>query len=185
MPVANVPTLFVAGLGNLPFPMTRHSVGQLVIDALATRLGIRLTSDRGGYSGQGNVLIGETRVNLALYKSKSLMNISGPSIVKAYRQTVNSPTSMIVLADSLSHRVEAVSMKLGGSANGHNGVKSIISALGGEMGFYRLRLGIGRDESDAAEYVMRQLSSYERRYWVNEGLDLVLHEIEKVALKIR
>ena len=91
---------------------------------------------------------------------------------------------MIILTDSLSHKVEALSVKLGGSANGHNGVKSLISALGGEMGFYRFRLGIGRDESDAATYVMRQLSSHERRYWTDEGgLDLVLKEIEKVALK--
>lgn len=111
------------------------------------------------------------------------MNISGPSIVKAYRGSVNSPRHMIVLTDSLSHRVEALSVKLGGSANGHNGVKSIISALGGEMGFHRFRLGIGRDESDAAEYVMRQLSSHERRFWGDEGLDLVVQEIEKVALK--
>ena len=111
------------------------------------------------------------------------MNISGPSIVKAYRDSVNSPRHMIVLTDSLSHRVEALSVKLGGSANGHNGVKSIISALGGEMGFYRFRLGIGRDESDAAEYVMRQLSSHERRFWGDEGLDLVVQEIETVALK--
>jgi peptidyl-tRNA hydrolase, PTH1 family len=50
---------------------------------------------------------------------------------------------MIILTDSLSRPVEALSVKLGGSANGHNGVKSIISALGGEMRFYRFRLGIG------------------------------------------
>ncbi|KAF8902922.1 peptidyl-tRNA hydrolase [Gymnopilus junonius] len=183
MPVATVPQLFIAGLGNLPYPMTRHSVGQLVIDALATRLGIQMKSDRGGYSGHGNVFIGSTSVNLTLFKSKSLMNISGPSIVKAYRQTVNSPASMIILTDSLDHRVTALSVKLGGSANGHNGVKSIISALGGESGFYRFRLGIGRDETDAAAYVLQRLSSHERQYWNNEGLDAILREIEKVALK--
>jgi PTH1 family peptidyl-tRNA hydrolase len=90
---------------------------------------------------------------------------------------------MIVLTDSLLHEIEVLSVRLGGSANGHNGVKSIISALGGEMGFYRFRLGIGRVESDPATYVMRQLSSHERRYWTDEGLDLILKEVEKVALK--
>ncbi|PPQ80910.1 LOW QUALITY PROTEIN: hypothetical protein CVT25_014276 [Psilocybe cyanescens] len=102
---------------------------------------------------------------------------------KPYRQTVNSLTSMIIHADSLLHRVEDLSVKLDGSANGHNGVKSIIFALGGEMGFHQFRLGIGRDESDAAEYVMRQLPSHELRYWGDEGLDSVMREIEKVALK--
>ena len=120
---------------------------------------------------------------LNVYVTESLMNISGPSIAAAYRQSVNFPSSMIILTDSLSHKVEALSVKLGGSPNGHNGVKSLISALGGEMGFYRFRLGIGRDESDAATYVMRQLSSHERRYWTDEGLDLILKEVEKVALK--
>ena len=111
------------------------------------------------------------------------MNISGPSIVQNFRQTANSPGSMVVLADSLEHKVGALSPKLGGSANGHNGVKSIIAALGGEMGFYRFRLGIGRNQMDAAVYVMQTLSSYERKFWNDEGLDLVLKEIEKVAIK--
>ncbi|KAJ3503232.1 hypothetical protein NLJ89_g8524 [Agrocybe chaxingu] len=183
MTVSSIPRLFIAGLGNIPYPLTRHSVGQLVVDALAHRLGIRMASVRGGYSGHGTALIGDTLVDLTLFKSRSLMNISGPSIVSAYRQTVANPNSMIVLVDSLEHRVEGLSVKLGGSANGHNGVKSIISALGGELGFYRFRIGVGRDQTDAATYVMRQLSSHERRYWENEGLDLVLREVEKVALK--
>ncbi|KAF8813960.1 peptidyl-tRNA hydrolase [Phlegmacium glaucopus] len=183
MTFSSIPHLFVAGLGNLPYPITRHSIGQFVIDALASRLGIHMSSGKSGYSGQGKLLVGDTTIALTLFKSKSLMNISGPSIVAAYRQSVNSPSSMIILTDSLSHRVETLSVKLGGSANGHNGVKSIISALGGEMGFYRFRLGIGRDESDAATYVMRKLSSHERSYWTDEGLDLILKEIEKVATK--
>ena len=83
------------------------------------------------------------------------MNISGPSTAKAYRDSVNVPSRMVVLADSFSHRVESVSVKLGGSANGHNGIKSIIAARGGEQGFYRLRLGTGRDDSDMADCVMR------------------------------
>ena len=90
---------------------------------------------------------------------------------------------MGVLADSLSHRVESVSVKLGSSANGHNGIKSIIAARGGEQGFCRLRLRTGSDDSDAADYVTRELSSHEQRFWGEEGLDLVLCEIEKVELK--
>jgi PTH1 family peptidyl-tRNA hydrolase len=111
------------------------------------------------------------------------MNISGPSIAAAFRKTVQSPTSLIIITDSLSHKPETLSVKLGGSANGHNGVKSIISALGGETGFYRFRVGIGRDESDPADYVMRKLSSHERQFWDDQGLDLVLSEIEKVTHK--
>lgn len=109
------------------------------------------------------------------------MNISGPSVAAAFRKTGQLPSSLIVISDSLSHKVETLTVRLGGSANGHNGVKSIISALGGETAFHRFRVGIGRDESDAASYVMRKLSSHERQFWDDQGLDLVLTEIEKVA----
>ncbi|KAG6817480.1 hypothetical protein H0H87_008105 [Tephrocybe sp. NHM501043] len=109
------------------------------------------------------------------------MNISGPSIAAACRRTVQSPSSMIVISDSLSHKVETMHARLGGSANGHNGVKSIISALGNDLNFHRFRIGIGRDDTDAATYVLRKLSSHERRFWGDEGLDLVLSEIEKIA----
>ncbi|KAF5386150.1 hypothetical protein D9615_002592 [Tricholomella constricta] len=182
MPVA-IPRILVVGLGNLPYPMTRHSVGQVIIDSLASRLGIHMSAERNGILGQGNVTIGETMVSLHLFKSKALMNISGPSIAAAFRRTVSSPSSLIVISDSLSHKVETLHARLGGSANGHNGVKSIISALGGEMNFHRIRVGIGRDETDAATYVMRKLSSHERQFWNDEGLDLILSEIEKVAFK--
>ncbi|KAG5641846.1 hypothetical protein DXG03_004105 [Asterophora parasitica] len=182
MPAA-IPRILVVGLGNLPLPITRHSVGQVIIDSLAARLGIHMSAERSGIAGHGDVLVGQTIVSLHLFKSKSLMNVSGPSIAAAYRKSVQSPSQLIVLSDSLSHKPEKLHVRVGGSANGHNGVKSIISALGGEMNFYRFRVGIGRDETDAAIYVMRKLSSHERQFWDNEGLDLVISEIEKVALK--
>ncbi|RDB16686.1 putative peptidyl-tRNA hydrolase [Hypsizygus marmoreus] len=183
MVAVTIPKILVVGLGNLPFPYTRHSIGQFIVDSLASRLGIHMSSERNGISGQGNVLVGETLVSLTLFKSKSLMNISGPSIAATMRKTIQSPTSMIVISDSLSHKVETLQVRLGGSANGHNGLKSIISSLGNDMNFYRFRVGIGRDETDAAMYVMRKLSSHEQQFWNDRGLDLVLAEIEKVARK--
>jgi len=179
--IATVPNILVVGLGNLPYPLTRHSIGQLAIDSLASRLGIRLSAERSGISGHGTVTIGSTVVSLYLFKSKSLMNVSGPSIAAECRKTVHSPRSMIVLSDSLSHKVESLHVRLGGSANGHNGVKSIVSALG-NGDFWRFRLGIDRDNTDAATYVMRNLSSHERQFWDGPGLDHLLTEIEKIAL---
>jgi PTH1 family peptidyl-tRNA hydrolase len=111
------------------------------------------------------------------------MNISGPSVAATYHKTVSSPKSLIVMADSLLHPVETLSVKLGGSANGHNGVKSVITALGGETDFYRFRIGIGRNDTDAAVYVLQKLSNHERQFWSNEGLDLVLSELETIARK--
>ncbi|KAL0063735.1 hypothetical protein AAF712_009292 [Marasmius tenuissimus] len=123
--------------------------------------------------------------HLTLFKSKQAMNISGPSIAEAFRTSVKHPNALIVLHDSMSHRSETLSARLGGSANGHNGVKGITSALGGKQDFYRFRLGIGeRGNTDAATYVLGKLSSHERQFWQDEGLDDVLEEIAKVAAKV-
>ncbi|KAG7098380.1 hypothetical protein E1B28_000338 [Marasmius oreades] len=179
------PQLLVVGLGNLPLPGTRHSLGHLVVDALASRLGISLSTERKGISGGGLVTIGKTPVQLTLFKSKSAMNISGPSIAEIFRHSVKHANALIVLQDSMSHRSEVLSARLGGSANGHNGIKSIINALGGKQDFHRFRLGIGeRGGADAAVYVMGRLSSHERQFWQEEGLDQVLEELEKVAITI-
>lgn len=116
--------------------------------------------------------------------SESLMNVSGPSVQNVLRKTSHTPQSLVLIHDSLGHKVEAVSGRLGGSANGHNGVKSVISALG-TPDFHRLRIGIGRNEGvDAAEYVLQKLSNHERTFWSpsGKGLDAVLKNIERITL---
>ncbi|KAF7783011.1 hypothetical protein Agabi119p4_2387 [Agaricus bisporus var. burnettii] len=138
-----IPQLLIVGLGNLPLPLTRHSVGHFIVDSLASRLGIKLSSQKGGYIGHGETHVGETLVALTLFKSKSLMNISGPSVAAAYRNTSRDPKSLIVISDSVQHIPTKLAVRLGGSANGHNGIKSIISALGGEQNFWRFRAGVG------------------------------------------
>ena len=103
---------------------------------------------------------------------------------KILRKTSHTPQSLVVICDSLLHKPDVVSQKFGGSANGHNGVKSVISALG-TPDFYRLRIGIGKNEGvDAAEYVLQRLSNREREFWGanGQGLDLVLKHIEKIAV---
>jgi peptidyl-tRNA hydrolase, PTH1 family len=112
------------------------------------------------------------------------MNVSGPSVQKILRKTRHTPQSLVLIHDSLGHKIEAVAWRLGGSANGHNGVKSVISALG-TPDFHRLRVGIGRNEGvDAAEYVIQKLSNHERAFWApyGQGLDTVLQNIERIAL---
>ncbi|OBZ70975.1 putative peptidyl-tRNA hydrolase [Grifola frondosa] len=111
----------VVGLGNLPYPLTRHSVGHLILDSLAFRLGVSFASERVGYIARTNVAIGENSAALTLFKPKTLMNISGRPVVTALRDTVSSPSQMIVVHDELSRKPSTLSPKFGGSANGHNG----------------------------------------------------------------
>jgi PTH1 family peptidyl-tRNA hydrolase len=183
---AKFPQLLLVGLGNLPFPNTRHSVGHLIVDALAQRFGIRMTTNKaiGGIIGRSNVLLGDLNTDLTLFKPKPLMNITGPAVVSALRHTTKVPGAMIVVHDSLDHKPKVLSVKLGGSANGHNGVRSITSALGGDANFYRFRIGIGRD-GDAATYVLSKLPTEESIYWdIGGGLDLVCKELEKIAITL-
>ena len=111
------------------------------------------------------------------------MNISGYAVAQSLRKYIRPPSSsrLIVVHDSSSHRPLYVSPKAGGSAEGHNGVRSIIQALGGDMKFRRIRVGIGRGKGDLAAYVLGRLSSEERGFWAVEGLDLVWKEIETMA----
>ena len=112
------------------------------------------------------------------------MNVSGPSVQKTLRKTLHTPQSLVVIHDSLGHKLDVVSWRLGGSANGHNGVKSVISALG-TPDFHRLRIGIGKNEGiDASEYVLQKLSNHERAFWgpYGQGLDVILKNIERIAL---
>jgi len=186
--VVAIRQILIVGLGNLPLPMTRHSVGHLIIDSLALRLGVRMTPNRamGGIVGHTTTTFGEELLSVTLFKPRALMNLSGRSVSTALRQTVQTSNSMIVIHDSLSHKPKKLSYKLGGSANGHNGIKSVMSALGGDPGFHRLRVGIGHNDGDAAEYVLRKLSQDEQQFWGEngEGVDVVLDEVKRIMGKL-
>ncbi|KAI0930085.1 hypothetical protein AcV5_006882 [Taiwanofungus camphoratus] len=115
---------------------------------------------------------------------EALMNISGKPVTDALHSSAIAPSNMVVIHDSLSHKPQTISPKFGGSANGHNGVRSIIAALRGNMDFHRLRIGIGRDaEVDSAEYVLGPLSSSERQFWGTngEGTELVWRELSSMT----
>ncbi|ORX99781.1 peptidyl-tRNA hydrolase [Basidiobolus meristosporus CBS 931.73] len=86
-------------------------------------------------------------VELILLKPKVLMNLSGVSVAAAVRE-LNLPISnLLVLHDDMQRDLAKMSFKLAGSANGHNGIKSIISLLK-TAEFQRLRIGIGRPPKD-------------------------------------
>lgn len=140
--------------------------------------------------------------DLTFVKPKLLMNISGPaitSVLKTFPNDVRSPRRLIVLQDSLSHPPLAVSPKLGGSANGHNGVRSVISSLGSVASqfpsprpandeFHRIRLGIGRPahkDADVALFVLDRLGREELDWWSygGEGHNKVVKVLEEILKK--
>uniref|UniRef100_A0A8C4KVM7 peptidyl-tRNA hydrolase n=1 Tax=Dromaius novaehollandiae TaxID=8790 RepID=A0A8C4KVM7_DRONO len=153
----------VAGLGNYGLRGTRHSVGMAVLDRLAGRLAV---ADRWRADGRccGDVAVATAHgVELVLLKPRRLMNLNGLSVASAAKMYNLSPEDIYLVHDDLDKALGKVAIKLGGSARGHNGVRSCISALHSDE-MTRLRVGIGRPEGETTVtcYVLGPFSSREQ-----------------------
>lgn len=153
----------VVGLGN-PGPRyaaTRHNAGFMVADLLGERIGAKFKSHR------ANVDLIEGRLagaSVVLAKPRSFMNESGGPVVNAARFFKVAPEQVIVIHDDLDLPFGTLKLKRGGGDGGHNGLKSITSALGSKD-YVRVRLGIGRPpgRQDPADFVLREFGAAERR----------------------
>lgn len=144
----------VVGLGNPgeKFKTTRHNVGFLFVDFLATHFSKKFNSTT------NFEWLSLHDKQLVLVKPLTFMNSSG-SILNALQKIIKfKPEEMLVVHDELEKKFGSVSLKLGGSSKGHNGVKSIIDGCG--ENFFRLRFGIGRPENreDVPFYVLENFS---------------------------
>ena len=131
----------IIGLGN-PGPEyknTRHNVGQRVVDALARRLHARLARE-GGHQVASAEWQGH---HLHLIKPGSFMNVSGPVVARLSKKLRLDPRDLIIVFDDLDLPLGTVRARMKGSAGGHNGVRSVIDALGTDA-IRRVKVGIGR-----------------------------------------
>ncbi len=147
--------LLVAGLGNpgREYERTRHNLGWLTVDELARRHGGPFRSK---FSGRlAEIRVEEAR--LALLKPETYMNESGRSIGAAARFFKTEPHALLVVHDDVDLVPGRLQARLGGGLAGHNGLRSIASALGSQD-FLRLRVGVGRpgrgDPRPVADYVL-------------------------------
>ena len=135
--------LLVVGLGNpgREYATTRHNVGFMVADELALRHG---GSWRSKFSGE----VADVRLDgarLVLLKPQTYMNESGRSVAAAARFYKVDPAELLAVHDEVDLDVGRMQARLGGGFAGHNGLRSVASALG-TPDFLRLRLGVGRPE---------------------------------------
>ena len=131
----------IIGLGN-PGPEyrnTRHNVGQRVVDGLAKRVHVRFAREGGHWIAHGRWR-GEI---VHLVKPNSYMNVSGPVVARLTRKLHLDPSDLIVVFDDLDLPLGKVRVRAKGSAGGHNGVRSLIEALGTNA-LRRVKVGIGR-----------------------------------------
>ena len=163
-PVLAGEPVVVVGLGN-PGPAyagNRHNLGFQVVDLLADQARARFKSGARRLADVAEVRISSRRVVLA--KPRSYMNESGGGVKAVLAFFKVPPSQLVVVHDELDIPFEAIRLKVGGGPGGHNGVRSVDSALG-TRDYARVRVGIGRPPGrmDPAEFVLRDFSPAERK----------------------
>lgn len=169
----------VVGLGN-PGPSYaghRHNVGYLVNDELARRVGgaFRAHKSRLAEVVEGRLSIGGPRLVLA--RTRGYMNETGGPVSALAKFYKVPPGRVIAVHDELDIAFDTLRVKLGGGDNGHNGLRSMRSALG-TGDFYRVRVGVGRPpgRQQPADFLLSDYSSAERKvlpFQVDRAADAV------------
>ena len=166
----------IVGLGNpgRRYRATRHNVGWEVIARLAARAGIRVNEDE-GFAEVGRGTIGTRRVLLA--RPYTYVNVSGEAVRDLRRRHRLRPEDILIIVDDIDLPLGRLRLRAGGSAGGHNGLKSVIEALG-TTEFPRLRVGIGRPPHgvEAADFVLTRFTEEERM--VHETLERAAEAVE-------
>lgn len=155
--------LLVVGLGNPgeTYARTRHNLGFMVADVLAARLGAKFKAHKRSGAEIVTGRLGGRSVVLA--KPRCYMNESGRQVGPLAKFYSVSPADIIVVHDELDLEFARIRLKLGGGEGGHNGVRSVASALG-TKDFQRVRIGIGRPpgRKDPAAFVLEAFTAAER-----------------------
>ena len=167
----------IVGLGNpgIEYAWTPHNLGFLVVDKLAEQAGIRVTRPESkSYVGLGNIAGHE----VVLAKPQTMMNLSGLAVRELLTRTECEPPDVIVICDDIALPWGMLRVRERGTAGGHNGLKSVIGALGTKE-FPRVRLGVQPEEfrGELKEYVLRQIRRDEE--------DLAAEEIEQGAEAVK
>ncbi|QSO47932.1 aminoacyl-tRNA hydrolase [Alicyclobacillus mengziensis] len=163
----------VVGLGNpgLKYHKTRHNVGFDVVDELARRYQVSLNKHQ-WQAVSGEIRVGQEKV--LLVKPQTFMNNSGLAVQEVFQffRESNPETDLIVIYDDMDFPVGEFRLRERGSAGGHNGMKSIIGALGTSE-FSRVRIGIGRPapEWTVIDHVLGSFSRADRKL-IDQVIDI-------------
>ncbi len=147
----------IVGLGNpgMQYAWTPHNLGFLAVDAVGESAGIDVERPeakslvgRGTFAGQ----------EVALAKPQTMMNLSGLAVQELLNRLECGPEKLIMLYDDVALPWGMLRVREKGTAGGHNGLKSVIGALG-TTNFPRVRMGVRPDHpvSDLAAYVLRPM----------------------------
>jgi len=148
----------IVGLGNpgVEYALTRHNIGFMVLDILAAHLRLNF---KGGF--KGDYAVADVYGKRAYFlKPQTYMNLSGDSVASLANYFKIGSENILVVHDDLDMEFGKFKLKFGGSAGGHNGIRSIISCLNTEK-FIRGKCGIGRPNISGRNYVLGKFSQEE------------------------
>ena len=146
----------IVGLGN-PGPKhdsDRHNAGVIFLHHLCKSYGGSLRGESKFFGEFGSIRVDGHDIKLLF--PTTFMNHSGKSVSALCKFFKIEPQHLLVAYDEIDFDVGVTRFKGGGGHGGHNGIRDIISALGGQNGFYRLRIGVGHPghKSMVANYVL-------------------------------
>ena len=174
------PSTLIVGLGNpgLEYSATRHNLGFLCLDRLATKHRLRFTSKRGKSALARGAISGH---DVALAKPQTYMNLSGESVRDLLRLYKMPTSALLVVFDEVDLPLGTIRLRERGGPGTHNGMRSIVEEIG-TTNFPRLRIGVGMpaDGQNLADYVLG-LPPPEERAVLDEALDRGVAAIETVA----
>ncbi len=163
-------TVLLVGLGNIgkEYDGTRHNIGFACLDAFAaSREEMSQWQDKKDLKCQlATGQLGATRV--ITIKPTTYMNLSGEAVQAVSRFYKITPADMVIIHDELDIPFGQIRLRIGGSAAGHNGIKSITQTIGEAYG--RIRIGIGPKnppQIDSADFVLQHFSADEQKQLIN------------------
>jgi PTH1 family peptidyl-tRNA hydrolase len=151
----------LAGLGNpgKEYESTPHSIGFDVADAVAREMAATFRKSTAFKCELADGRFANGR--LMVIKPMTFMNLSGNSVAPAVKYHNAVASDLVVVSDDIDLPVGRIRIRKGGSAGGHNGLKSVIERLG-TQDFIRLRIGVGRDRNDRSKVVGHVLGKFDR-----------------------
>jgi len=170
----------IIGLGNpgIEYQFTPHNLGFLTIDRIANNLGVEVRNRQCRALTARAVIAGQPVI---LAKPETFMNLSGLSVrelVAEYQAEVKS--DLIVIYDELDLPLGTIRIRQRGSSAGHNGMESILGALGTDE-FLRIRLGIAPDRkiADGVKFVLTPFRKAQLKV-VDEVLDNAAEAVDVI-----
>ncbi|PSW13961.1 aminoacyl-tRNA hydrolase [Photobacterium sanctipauli] len=154
----------LVGLANpgAEYAKTRHNAGAWVVEELARAHNVSLREESKYFGQTGRIMANGQDLRLLI--PSTYMNLSGKSVAALANFYQIKPEEILVAHDELDLPPGVAKFKKGGGHGGHNGLRDIISKMGNNKDFYRLRIGIGHpgDKNKVAGFVLGKAPAKEQ-----------------------